>query len=125
MNRKLLLALLLLAFIGYAGWSFMDAVTPYVGIAEAQKSIGSVQVKGLLAKQAPAPHMEGQDFVFTLQDEETGETMPVCYHGQKPDQFDEAYHIVAIGKYADGAFQANKLLIKCPSKYEQEKGKRR
>ena len=121
MNRKILLGILLLAFVGYAGWSFMDAVTPYVGIAEARRSTSNVQVKGLLAAGAPAPHMEGNLFVFTLQDEETGETMVVHYHGMKPDQFDEAYHVVAIGKYQDTAFEAHKLLIKCPSKYEQQK----
>ena len=122
MNRKIILAVLLLAFVGYAGWSFMDAVTPYVGIAEAQKSTGSVQVKGLLAKNAPAPHMEGDLFVFTLQDEDTGTQLLVRYKGTKPDQFDEAHHVVAIGKYQDGVFRADKLLIKCPSKYEKEKG---
>lgn len=121
MNRKILLGLLLLAFVGYAGWTFVDSVTPYVGIAEARKSTGNVQVKGLLDKSAPAPHMEGDDFVFTLQDEDTGETMPVRYHGAKPDQFDQAHHIVAIGHFQDGVFGADKLLIKCPSKYEQQK----
>mgnify|MGYP000859907222 CR=1 FL=1 len=121
MNRKIILIALVLAFVGYAGWSFMDSVTPYVGIKEAKASTSSVQVKGLLAADAPAPHAEGKDFVFTLQDEETGETLPVRYHGTKPDQFDEAHHIVAIGKAKDGVFEADKLLIKCPSKYESQK----
>ena len=122
MNRKILLGVLVLAFIGYAGWSFMDSVTPYVGIAAARKATGNVQVKGLLDRKAEAPHMEGDYFVFTLQDEDTGESMPVRYHGTKPDQFDEAHHIVAVGTFRDGAFQSDKLLIKCPSKYEQQKG---
>ncbi|MBR0283954.1 MAG: cytochrome c maturation protein CcmE [Selenomonadaceae bacterium] len=121
MNRNYLLIALLLAFIGYAGWIFSDTVTPYVGIAEARESKSNVQVKGLLDKSAPAPHMEGNDFLFVLQDEETLETMPVRYHGMKPDQFDEAYHIVAIGKYRENEFHADKLLIKCPSKYESAK----
>jgi len=121
--RKYLLAMLLLGFLGYAGWTFSDTVTPYVGIAEARQSKSNVQVKGLLDKSSPSPHMEGEDFVFVLQDEESGETMPVRYHGARPDQFDQAHHIVAIGKYREGAFHANKLLIKCPSKYEQERGK--
>ncbi len=121
MNRKYLLIALLLAFVGYAGWIFSESVTPYVGIAEAREAKSNVQVKGLLDKTAPAPHMDGEDFLFVLQDEETKETMPVRYHGMKPDQFDEAYHIVAIGKYNGDAFHANKLLIKCPSKYESEK----
>ena len=122
MKRKILLVALLLAFIGYAGWSFADSVTPYVGIKEAKAATSSsVQVKGLLAKDAPAPHMEGNDFVFTLQDEETGEELLGHYHGTKPDQFDEAHHIVAIGKMQGEAFSSDKLLIKCPSKYEQQK----
>ena len=122
MKRKILLVALLLAFIGYAGWSFADSVTPYVGIKEAKAATSSsVQVKGLLAKDAPAPHMEGNDFVFTLQDEETGEELLVHYHGTKPAQFDEAHHIVAIGKMQGEAFSSDKLLIKCPSKYEQQK----
>ena len=49
--------------------------------------------------------------------------MLVRYKGVKPDNFDEAYHVVAIGKYTGDAFAADKLLIKCPSKYEAEKGK--
>ena len=122
MKRKILLVALLLAFVGYAGWSFADSGTPDVGIKEAKAATSSsVQVKGLLAKDAPAPHMEGNDFVFTLQDEETGEELLVHYHGTKPDQFDEAHHIVAIGKMQGEAFSSDKLLIKCPSKYEQQK----
>lgn len=51
MKRKILLIVLLLAFVGYAGWSFADSVTPYVGIKEAKAATSSnVQVKGLLAK---------------------------------------------------------------------------
>ncbi len=121
--RKYLLAVLLLGFVGYAGWTFSDTVTPYVGIGEARQSKSNVQVKGLLDKASPPPHMEGGEFVFVLLDEETGETMPVRYHGMKPDQFEQAYHIVAIGKYREEAeaFHADKLLIKCPSKYEQQK----
>ena len=123
MNRKILLGVLVLAFLGYAGWSFVDAVTPYVSVAAAREASGSVQVKGLLDAGAEAPHTEGEYFVFTIQDEDTGDRLLVRYHGTKPDQFDEAHHIVAVGQFRDGAFQSDKLLIKCPSKYEQEKGK--
>ena len=121
MNRKILLGALLAAFVLYAGWSFMDAVTPYVDVAAAKSASHTVQVKGLLDPSAAAPHMDGQDFLFSLRDEATGETLPVRYHGMKPDQFDEAHHIVAVGKCQDGVFRADKLLIKCPSKYERKK----
>ena len=120
--RKYLFAVLILGFIGYAGYFFADSVTPYVGVADARASQRNVQVKGL-PDAAVVPHMENDTFVFSIADEETGETMLVRYKGVKPDNFDEAYHIVAIGKYAGDAFAADKLLIKCPSKYEAEKGK--
>jgi len=120
--RKYLFATLILGFIGYAGYFFADSVTPYVGVADARASQRNVQVKGL-PDAAVVPHMENDTFVFSIADEETGETMLVRYKGVKPDNFDEAYHIVAIGKYAGDAFAADKLLIKCPSKYEAEQGK--
>ena len=76
MNRKILFVIIAVAFLSYVGYSFMDSVTPYVGIAEAESSKSSVQVKGLLAKSAPAPHMDGDDFVFTLEDEADGRPLP-------------------------------------------------
>jgi cytochrome c-type biogenesis protein ccmE len=120
--RKYFFVVLILGFIGYAGYFFADSVTPYVGIAEARTSQRYVQVKGL-PDDTVEPHMENEMFVFSIADEETGEKMLVRYKGIKPDTFDEAYHIVAIGKYTGDAFVADKLLIKCPSKYEAEQGK--
>ena len=123
MNRKVVLIVLIAAFIGYAGWNLSESVTPYVSIAEAEMSKGNVQVKGLLDKTFQ-PQQIDDDFIFMLKDEESGQTMSVKYRGTKPDQFDSAYHIVAIGKYNtdDDSFHANKLLIKCPSKYENQRG---
>ncbi|MBR1730479.1 MAG: cytochrome c maturation protein CcmE [Selenomonadaceae bacterium] len=121
MSRKILLVALIAIFIGYVGWTFSESVTPYVSIAEAEASKNNVQVKGLLDKNFQ-PQQIDENFNFVLRDEETNQTMAVKYHGTKPDQFDSAYHVVAIGKYNsdDKTFHANKLLIKCPSKYENE-----
>ena len=120
--RKIFLIVLLVGFIGYAGFNLAESVTPYVSIAEARATSNGVQVKGLLDKNF-TPVQSGDKFNFSLQDETSGETMRVIFDGIKPDQFDEAYHIVAVGKYdaADETFHAKKLLIKCPSKYEGQK----
>ena len=120
--RKIFLIVLLVGFVAYAGLNLAESVTPYVSIAEARATSNGVQVKGLLDKNF-SPVQRGNEFDFSLQDEETGETMRVKFDGMKPDQFDEAYHIVAVGKYeaADETFHAKKLLIKCPSKYEGQK----
>ncbi|MBR0288690.1 MAG: cytochrome c maturation protein CcmE [Selenomonadaceae bacterium] len=120
--RKIFLIVLLVGFIGYAGFNLAESVTPYVSIAEARATSNGVQVKGLLDKNF-TPVQTGNEFNFSLQDEATGEVMRVKFDGIKPDQFDESYHIVAVGKYeaADESFHAKKLLIKCPSKYEGQK----
>ena len=117
--RKIFLTVMLVGFIGYAGFNLAESVTPYVSIAEARATSNGVQVKGLLDKNF-TPQQTCDEFTFSLQDEETGETMRVKFDGMNPDQFDEAYHIVAVGKYdtTDNSFHAKKLLIKCPSKYE-------
>lgn len=122
--RKYFFLILILGFIGYAGYFFADSVTPYVSVADARAAQRNVQVKGV-PDGTIAPHMEDGHFVFSIADEDTGETMLVRYKGAKPDTFDDAYHVVAVGKYTGDAFAADKLLIKCPSKYEEEKGKAR
>ena len=122
--RKYFFLILILGFIGYAGYFFADSVTPYVSVADARAAQRNVQGKGV-PDGTVAPHMEDGHFVFSIADEDTGETMLVRYKGAKPDTFDDAYHVVAIGKYTGDAFAADKLLIKCPSKYEEEKGKAR
>jgi len=121
MKKSYVLFGLIALFVLYAGWAFADSITPYVDIAEARSAHGSVQVKGLLDPDAPAPAQKGKNFVFGLVDE-SGEKMEVHYHGTEPDQFRSAHHIVAVGSYKDGAFEADRLLIKCPSKYEKIKG---
>ncbi len=120
--RGIFLIILLVGFVAYAGLNLAESVTPYVSIAEARATSNGVQVKGLLDKNFE-PVQTSDEFNFSLKDEVTGETMRVKFDGIKPDQFDEAYHIVAVGKYdaADETFHAKKLLIKCPSKYEGQK----
>ncbi len=46
--------------------------------------------------------------------------MRVRYKGLKPANFEEAISIVAIGRYDASASEmhADKLLVKCPSKYQ-------
>ncbi len=56
---------------------------------------------------------------FDLKDER-GEVLPVEYRGVIPGNFDQATSIVAIGRYQDGRFEADQLLVKCPSKYQAE-----
>ena len=50
---------------------------------------------------------------------EGGDTLPVTYKGARPDMLRDGAEALVEGKYGpSGTFEATKLLLKCPSKYE-------
>ncbi len=127
MNVKWILAVVLLGAGAYFGvTSFRRSVTPYIPFNEARRSTGMVQVNGMLAEKNYVLKQEEQYMEFKLRDSR-GEVMPVTYRGVIPGNFDQATSIVAIGHYRADHFEAEQLLVKCPSKYqaEAEKAKRR
>lgn len=59
-------------------------------------------------------------FSFILIDEEQKE-QKVYYNEPMPPDFARSEKVVVIGGYQNNAFVANKILLKCPSKYQEEK----
>ena len=50
---------------------------------------------------------------------ETGQRLHVIFNGPKPDQMREEAEAILEGKYDGQAFTAQSLLLKCPSRYEE------
>jgi cytochrome c-type biogenesis protein CcmE len=124
MNLKVVVALGLLAVaVGVGVTSFKKSVTPYISFAEARRSSGLVQVNGVLADKQYVLKPNEQYLSFRLKDEK-GEILPVEYHGVIPGNFDQATSIVALGRYQGDHFEAEQLLVKCPSKYQAEAQKK-
>jgi len=120
MNFKIILAVVLLAVAAAVGvTSFKKTMTPYIGFAEARSASGLVQVNGKLADKDYILKAQEQFLRFNLRDDH-GEVMPVEYRGVIPGNFDQAVSVVAIGKYEGDHFEAQQLLVKCPSKYQAE-----
>jgi cytochrome c-type biogenesis protein CcmE len=120
MNVKLIVAIGLLILAGAVGvTSFRKSVTPYIAFSEARRASGLVQVNGKLADKNYVLKQDEQFLEFRLQDTQ-GEVMPVRYHGVIPGNFDQATMVVAIGRYQVDHFEAEQLLVKCPSKYQTE-----
>ena len=120
-NRLYMLGgVLLLAFAGFAFTSFKDSMTPYVSYERARESNRVVQVAGALEKGSYSYVEAKESLYFTLKDPKTNENLRVRYKGVKPGNFEDAISIVAIGHYDEQAkeFEAQKLLVKCPSKYQ-------
>ncbi len=57
---------------------------------------------------------------FNITDDK-GAQLPIVFFGPRPDNFQRAAEAIVEGTMLpDGSFQANDLLLKCPSRYEEE-----
>ena len=90
-------------------------------VAEAESSARSVQLAGFLGSKGEYD-IKGH-WTFMLQDKD-GKMVKVISSEPKPPNFEQAISIVAIGRYEaeQQAFVADSLLVKCPSKYQEQMG---
>jgi cytochrome c-type biogenesis protein CcmE len=110
-------AVMTLAFVGFGLSAFQKTLTPYLSFDDAKKAKGVVQVMGALDKESDRYDDKTEQLSFELIDP-NGHRMPVVYRGLRPGNFKDAISIVAIGRYEGGRIEAEKLLVKCPSKYQ-------
>ena len=97
--------------------AFLGNASPYVTISEAQKGGKGVHVVGILDKPTYKAQMTQGQVVFTLTDE-TKARLAVVYKGPPVSNMMTADRVVVVGSMEGEIFQANKILVKCPSKYE-------
>lgn len=58
---------------------------------------------------------------FSMQDAQNTKSLPVIFHGPKPDDFANDWPVIVTGTLLpNGVFEAKQLLIKCPSKYQAQ-----
>lgn len=62
---------------------------------------------------------DANHFAFYMKDE-SGSVKKVIYTGTKPQDFERSEKLVLIGKMNKDVFHASKILMKCPSKYNNE-----
>ncbi len=120
MKVKLIAAIVVIVVVAiWAFSSFTKSMTSYVPFAEAQKRLQRVQVMGAIDHDKVVWDAEHQQLTFPVTDT-AGVTMLVRYTGTVPGNFSQATHAVCVGKYTGQVFEAEQLLIKCPSKYQGE-----
>ncbi|MEJ2538137.1 MAG: cytochrome c maturation protein CcmE [Calditrichia bacterium] len=120
MKPKYIIGLLvILVFVVFAAINLSKSLTPYVSVQEARESQKVVQVKGQRVVGSENFDIENKIFKFKMADEK-GEEFEVIYHGVKPANLEQAEEIVVIGRFEGGTFEADQLLVKCPSKYQAE-----
>ena len=97
-----------------------DLFSPYVSFGYAESHPGKyVQVIGKRNKNDEIK-LDEKGFSFTLKDE-SGKALSVYHAGVKPVNFEHTEQVVVLGKFSKEnlTFLADKVLVKCPSKYEK------
>lgn len=113
------IGIILIAVI-YGVFGFQSGFRSYTqSVDEAIAATRGVQLAGFLG--STGEYDEAGRFTFLLQDE-SGKLIKVISDDPRPANFEQAISIVAIGRYdqAEQAFMADDLLVKCPSKYQEQ-----
>ncbi|MCX6361723.1 MAG: cytochrome c maturation protein CcmE [Armatimonadetes bacterium] len=105
-------------------YSFSGVVAQHADISTAISQPGkTLQIPGRIRKETVKYEItEGRGSLrFTIEDfVDPSKTIQVVYAKPKPENFDAAVSVEAIGEYREGVFEAHNLLVKCPSKYNDQ-----
>ena len=110
-----------LACIGVFGFfvvdSFGSQVSGYESFAEASASGRRAHVAGTWLRDRPTTYDPDRNlFTFSMTDD-AGVARQVVFADPKPANFEDAEKVVVEGQMAGDVFEAEHILVKCPSKY--------
>jgi cytochrome c-type biogenesis protein CcmE len=120
--------IIIVAFLAWGASSFMKTTIQYVSLDEAAQAHRTVQVMGKIDFGAVKYDDQKSRLEFAIYDPDAADSLTarrlnVVYYGVVPGNFDQATSVVLKGKPGDeGAFVADQMLVKCPSKYQGEGG---
>lgn len=121
--------LLLLTFVGFLIFQVYHATTTtgayYLTVGELYERVPQiygerVRVSGNVVEGSEDWNPQEVTLRFQITDE-SRHVLPIVFYGPRPDNFTRAASAIIEGElHPDGTFQAQTLLLKCPSRYEEE-----
>lgn len=124
MKPSHIIALVIIALSTGIIMSTVSSSSTYATFNEASKNEGTVyHVVGKLNRSKPQEYNPAENanlFSFYLIDNDSTEKK-VLLNKARPQDFDKSEQIVIIGKMKGNNFIASDILLKCPSKYNNEK----
>lgn len=131
MKKSHILILVVIAVAVAILVSTADDASSYVSFSEAYQLASNgatkdIHVVGALKKDSQGNVVgikTGSDMVsfsFIMVDD-NGKEQTVTYNEPMPADFTKSEKVVVIGSYEGEQFHASKILLKCPSKYQEEK----
>lgn len=106
-------------FIVALGVNLSKNVSTYGSFPTAKESGEKVHISGEWVQRESGGYDQTRDlFTFFLKDTLQNVEL-VHYFDPMPMNFDQAEKVVVVGGYSDDRFVADKIITKCPSKYEE------
>src|SRR5690606_38630689 len=122
MKRSSTIGIVIIAIaIGVIMSTYADSST-YGTFSDAKESQRELHVVGKLQldkEMVYDPQIDANYFSFYMKDND-GKECKVVFAGTKPQDFERSEQIVLTGKMVGTNFQADKILMKCPSKYTDD-----
>lgn len=114
---------IVLVFIVWGGSAFLRTTVKYVSFDEARKATRTVQVVGRIDFDDVTYDTDHNRLVFSIYELESespaeSDRLKIVYYGVVPGNFEQATSVMIRGKPSPEGFVAEKLLVKCPSKYQ-------
>lgn len=130
MNKKIKMliavstVLIAVAFLFIQGFRASGGVGEYLTIEEALSATDDkrdrfIQLEAVVVSSSVKYDSTLPLLTFDLTDDKN--VISVEYADAKPDNFDSGYPVIVEGRFGENnKFKADKVLVKCPSKYEEE-----
>jgi cytochrome c-type biogenesis protein CcmE len=123
MKPKTIIGLVvLLGFASLLFLNFGDQVGGYMSFEEASETGARAHVVGQWVQTEQTQYDPAQNlFTFYMKDDR-GAVRQVRYANPKPASFEDAEKLVVEGYLQGDVFEAEHILMKCPSKYNDQRG---
>ena len=122
MKKSHLIAIAVIAVAIATLVSASSDVTTYANFNQAAESGDKVKLVGQLVKETPVEYNPEKDpnyLAFQLRDD-AGAVRKVVLRSAKPQDFERSEQIVLTGAMNGDVFEASDMLLKCPSKYQDQ-----
>ncbi|WP_158826257.1 cytochrome c maturation protein CcmE domain-containing protein [Mucilaginibacter lacusdianchii] len=123
MKKSAILGIIVIAVAIAVIISTYSNSSTYGSFKDAEQTKTELHIVGHLNKEKPLYYDATKDanyFSFYMKDNK-GEECKVVFTGTKPQDFERSEQIVLTGAMQGKEFHASKILMKCPSKYTEDK----
>ena len=123
MKKSSIIGIIVIAVVIAVIISTYSSSSTYGSFTDAKKTEAPLQVVGHLVKTKELHYDAAKDanyFSFFMTDNK-GQECKIVFSGTKPQDFERSEQIVLTGQMQGNEFHASKILMKCPSKYTQDK----